>query len=185
MSSTLSAIIDFLVRFGLFDVILPFLLVFTIVFGILEKTRIFGVEEVDGKKYAKKNINSMVAFVLAFFVVAAKEIVTVIQTSLPLVALLLIIVFSFLLLAGSFMSDKEFSFENNTFWKVLLTTLMFIGIVGIFLYSLGWLDIIINYIATRSTPEGLGAFALVVLVLATIGYVVGWKKAPVSTEGGD
>ncbi len=180
MSSTLSSIVDFLEEFGLFDVILPFLLIFTIVFGILEKTRIFGVDEIDGKQYAKKNLNSMVAFVIAFFVIAAKEVVAVIQTSLPLVALLLLIVFSFLLLAGSFMADKEFSFENNPFWKWTLTVSMFVGIVGIFLYAIGWLDLILEFIKQGASPEIRGAAILVVVTLATIVYIVGWKKDPAS-----
>jgi len=40
--------LEFFGEIGMYDVVLPFLLVFTIVYAILEKTRIFGVEEVDG-----------------------------------------------------------------------------------------------------------------------------------------
>ena len=37
MASVLGNTIEFFTRFGMFDVVLPFLLVFTIVFAILEK----------------------------------------------------------------------------------------------------------------------------------------------------
>ena len=97
--------IQFLQDFGFFTVVLPFLLVFTIIFGILEKTKIFGVEK---DKQPKKNLNSMIAFVIAFFVVAASNIVEVIQASLPWVSLVLIIIISFLLLTGVFFGDEEY-----------------------------------------------------------------------------
>ena len=54
MATPLSNAIDFLKRLGFFDVILSFLFIFTIVFAILEKTKILGIEK-DGRP--KKNIN--------------------------------------------------------------------------------------------------------------------------------
>ena len=49
--------------------VLPFLLVFTIVFAILEKTKIFGATK-DGE--SKKNINAVVALVLGLLMIAQK-----------------------------------------------------------------------------------------------------------------
>lgn len=184
MATALGSAIDFLVDFGFFDVILPFLLVFTIVFGILEKTRIFGVEKIDDVEYPKKSINSMVAFVIAFFVIATKEIVTALQVSLPKVALILVIVICFLMLVGSFMSDKEFSFENNKFWKVFLTIIMFIAVVLIFVDAFGWLDPIIDYIINESNVF-LVPLILLVTVIGTIMYVVGGKPKKESSSGGE
>ena len=105
--TALGAVIDFLKDFGFFDVILPFLLVFTILFGILEKTKIFGVEKIGDKTYPKKNLNAMVAFVIAFFVVAAKNVVQVLQVSLPNVTLVLIIVIWFVFEIGFRKSGVE------------------------------------------------------------------------------
>ncbi|MBM3199831.1 hypothetical protein FJZ53_02750, partial [Candidatus Woesearchaeota archaeon] len=68
--SPLGGAIEFLKEFGFFDVVLPFLLVFTIVFAVLEKTKIFG-----GGKESKKNINAMIAFVFALFFVSATNLV--------------------------------------------------------------------------------------------------------------
>jgi len=48
MTSPLVNAIEFLKEFCFFDVVLPFLLVFSITFAVLEKTRILGVES-DGK----------------------------------------------------------------------------------------------------------------------------------------
>ena len=88
MVSPLEGSLEFLEAFGFFNVVLPFLLVFTLIFAILEKTRILGTE--DGK--SRKNLNAMLSFVFALFVVATKEIVLAIRGSLPQVALILIIV---------------------------------------------------------------------------------------------
>ena len=40
--SVFRGIIEFFEKIGIYDVVLPFLLVFTIVFAILEKTKVFG-----------------------------------------------------------------------------------------------------------------------------------------------
>lgn len=165
-------VIEFLEKLGFFDVILPFLLVFTIVFGILEKTRIFGVEKIDGKDYPKKSINSMVAFAIAFFTVAAKQVVTSLQVSLPNVALILIIVVCFLMLAGSFMGDKEFSLEERKGWVAFLTITMFVAVILIFLNSFGWLEPITGYILAN-TDTVLIPFVLIAVIVGAMFYVVG------------
>ena len=60
---------------GLYDVVLPFLLVFTLVFGVLEKSKILGTEKGgDGEMYTRKNLNAMVAFISGFFVVASAQL---------------------------------------------------------------------------------------------------------------
>ncbi len=182
MTSSLRLAIDFLEKFGFFDVILPFLLIFTIVFGILEKTRIFGVEEIEGKKYPRKNINAMVAFVIAFFVVAAKEIVRAIQVSLPQVALLLVVLVCFMMLAGSFMADKEFSFEKRKGWVIFLTVTMFIAIVLIFINAFGWLKPFIDWLKTFPLTFVVPV-VLIVVIIAAILFIVG--GGPKKKEGGE
>ncbi|RME54178.1 hypothetical protein D6777_04600 [Candidatus Woesearchaeota archaeon] len=179
--TALGEAVQFLIDFGFFDVILPFLLVFTVVFGILEKTKIFGTEKVGDKEFAKKNINSMIAFVIAFFTIAAKEVVMALQLSLPKVALTLIIVVCFMLLAGSFMSDKEFSFENRKGWKITLTFIMFIAIILIFLDAFGWLTPIIDWIVFDESVLLVPLVTLAV-VIGTIVFVVGGKP---KSSGGD
>jgi len=59
-------VIEFFDKLGVFDVLLPFLLVFTLVYALLEKTRIFGVDRVGEMEYSRKNLNAMTAFSIAF-----------------------------------------------------------------------------------------------------------------------
>ena len=169
MTTVLGDAVTLLQDFGFFDVILPFLLVFTIVFGILEKTKIFGTEEHGGKQYTKKNINAMVAFVIAFFVLAAKEIVASLQQSLPMVSLILVAIICFLMLIGSFASGKE-EFNFLTLfkgWQGFLAGLFFLSVIAIFFQSFGWLDPIIDYV----TGRGQDVF-IVIVFLGIVGSVV-------------
>ena len=54
-TSAFRGVIEFLGDMGVYDVILPFLLVFTIVFAILEKTKILGTAKEGGETIGKKN----------------------------------------------------------------------------------------------------------------------------------
>ncbi|MBS3124462.1 hypothetical protein J4437_07595 [Candidatus Woesearchaeota archaeon] len=140
--SVFRGVIEFFGELGIYDVILPFLLIFTMVFAILEKTKILGIEKIDGKEYTKKNINAMVAFIMAFLVIASTKLVVIINEVMANVVLLLILGVSFLLLIGVFFSDKEFTLKDYPNWIKFFMFLMFIGIVIIFLNALGWLEFI-------------------------------------------
>ena len=78
MVSTFRGALEFFEDIGIYDVILPFLLIFTIVFAILEKTKVFGTEEIEGTKYTKKNLNAMASFVISFMVIASSQLVEII-----------------------------------------------------------------------------------------------------------
>lgn len=123
-TSPLAGAVEFLKEFGFYDVVLPFLLVFTIVYAVLQKTKIFGKEVKE-----TKNINAMISFVIALFFVATTNLVEGTTEFLPNVVVVLITLMSFMMLVGFFYTDKEFSFENHKFWKVFLTIIFFIGIV--------------------------------------------------------
>jgi len=171
MPSPLEIAIIFLKDFGFFDVILPFLLVFTIVFAVLEKTMILGKEN----NKPKKNLDSMVAFAIALFVVAASNIVAVLQQSLPMVTLVLIVIISFMLLMGSFMGTGEFSFNNYKYTKYFLVFSLIIGVSLIFLGAIesdngdSWLRIIWDYVQenwfTGPAFSGIVFLAIIVLVI--------------------
>ena len=126
--SVFRGVIVFFDKLGIYDVVLPFLLIFTIVFAILEKTRVLGSDEIEGKKYSKKNLNAMVAFVTAFLVVASTKLVSVINIAIANTILLLLLVVLFLLLVGSFFKEGEGVFLEG-FWKYLFMIIMFIKMV--------------------------------------------------------
>ncbi|MEA3379232.1 MAG: hypothetical protein U9Q69_06405 [Nanoarchaeota archaeon] len=83
-------------RMGVYEVLFPFLLVFTILFGTLQKVKLFG------NAPRAKNFNIVIAFVTAFFVLRVPSIVQTINQFLPKVSLLVIILLMFLLILGIF-----------------------------------------------------------------------------------
>ncbi len=141
--SVFRGVIEFMAEIGVYDIILPFLLVFTIVFAILEKTKILGIDKIKDREYTKKNLNSIVAFVMAFFVIASTQLVAIINEVLANVVLLIILGVSFLMLIGTFFADKEFSLENFPRSMNIMMFIMFVGIVAIFLNAMDWLKYIL------------------------------------------
>ena len=171
--------IDFFGRLGIYDVILPFLLIFTIVFAILEKTKIFGLEELEGKKYPKKNLDARVAFVIAFFVVASSQLVeSITQISSQVVILLLLSVF-FLILVGSFAKETEEGFFLPGGLNTTFMVIMFVGIVGIFLNAIktesgqSWLDFIMEFISTKWNTDWVASLILIGVIIGFMAYVMG------------
>ncbi len=162
--STFRGMLAFLDKLGVYDVILPFLLIFTIVFAILEKTKILGVEKVGSNELTKKNLNSMVAVITAFLVVASTKIVSVINEVMANVVLLLILGVTFLLLVGVFFEDKQFTLANFPKWVKGMMIFMFIGIVVIFLNALGWLQVFAAPVAYWDADWAVGIIFIAVIL---------------------
>lgn len=99
------------------DYLLPFLLVFVIVFGILEKTKLIG----DGKK----QLNAIIAFVIGLIFVGALYPKEILGNLILFLTVSLIVIFVFLLLYGFVRGDKDGLQIGDTLKKVLG------GIVGI------------------------------------------------------
>lgn len=184
--------VQFLDKIGLYDVVLPFLLVFTIVYAILEKSKIFGTEEYQGKEVTKRNLNSMTAFVIAFLVVASTNLVASLNEAVANIVLLLVLSFSFLLLIGSFMKPEDM--KEGVFlegwWKTLFMVIMFIGVALIFLHALktsdpdwcpddtpcNWLDIIWDFLESNWDSSFVGSIFLLLILGGFIAYLTYERK---------
>lgn len=94
-------VIQVMENMGVYDVIFPYLIVFTIFFGILQKVQLFGKSE------NVRNINVVVAFVTAFFVLRVPWIIETIKQFLPRVSLLVIVLLMILLILGIFGTSAE------------------------------------------------------------------------------
>jgi len=170
MVSTLQQSIEFMKDFGMFDVVLPFLLVFAIIFAILEKTFILGKES-DGAP--KKNLNSIVAFVIALLAVATNKVVSALNEALPNVVLLIIVSVSFLMMIGVFLKTGELDLhDKHKGWYTLFTIMMFVGLLTIFASAIKFgevsaLNLLFNKLGSFTEPI-LGT----VLFLAAIGGVL-------------
>ena len=85
---------------GVFDILLPFLLVFTITFAVLEKSKILG---------EKRNFNVAIALVASLLFIRNNYLVSVVNRFLPNVSLFMVIIIMFLLLVGVFGGGSAWS----------------------------------------------------------------------------
>lgn len=181
MVTPLETAINFLKDFGFFDIVLPFLLVFTIVFAILEKTAVFGYDD-EEKKIPKKNVNAMVAFVIGFMVVAATQVVDVIKQALPQVVIILILLVAFLMLVGSLLQPGGLDMAKHKGWKGFFMVVILIALVLIFLNALGWLDQAWTWVSGNWGGPVFGTIIIfLVIILAVLWVSYGGKKG----GGGD
>jgi len=172
--TVLGGVLDFFRELGVYDVVLPFILVFTIMFAILERTRIFGVEKVKDTDYTKKNLNAMVSFVIAFLVVASSKIVqTITKVSSEIIVLLLLIVF-FLMMVGTFRDVKEIEAGEllpEKAWRTTFMVFIAISILFIFLDAIiaedgrTWLQIFWDWLAQFYTNAAVAAIVLIIVVI--------------------
>ncbi|MEM4267693.1 MAG: hypothetical protein QXK37_02585 [Candidatus Woesearchaeota archaeon] len=180
-------VLDFFYRLGVYDVILPFLLVFSIMFAVLEKTRVFGTEEIwgaDNKKTTRKNINAMVAFVTAFLVIASSRMVGWINSALPKIVLLVLVTISFLLLIGIFFSEKEDVYFEKGPWRNFFIILMFIGVVLIFAGTITigdteqtWLDWAYNKVVNDFDDTAVSSIIMLILVIGLMAFIIKEPKS--------
>jgi hypothetical protein len=173
-------VLEFFYALGVYDVILPFLLIFSIMFAVLEKTRVFGTEDMpDGKgKSTRKNINSIVAFVVAFLVIASSKMVGWINTALPRIVLLVLVSICFLLLIGTFFSEKEEVYLEKGPWRTFFMILMFAGVVLIFagVITVGdtdttWLDWIYDKLVNHFNDISVSAIVMLIVVIGLMYFI--------------
>lgn len=116
--------VDWFGAIGGFDIILPFLLVFAITFAVLDKIKIFGPKA--------RNINTVLAIIVAFFLLLQPQFIDVLQQFLPRVSMFLITIIMILLVMGMF----GYGFGDS--WQGLSVIVAIVGVVWALGASLDW-----------------------------------------------
>ena len=116
--------IESLEDIGFYEVALPFILIFTIVFAILQKVKIFGA--------SGKNFNAVIAVVLAFLVVRNQAIVEVLNQFLPKISLISVVIVVVLLLFTILSGN-----EQPSFTKHLLGIMIILVAIGVIISFVG------------------------------------------------
>jgi hypothetical protein len=175
----------FLEKLGLFDVLLPFLLIYVMVFAIMERTKIFGTEDYDGiKGQTKKNLNALFAFGIAFFAIASAKVVGAINNMIGPIMILLLLIVLFLMLISVFEPDKAkdgyTQFSDGV--KGLIAAAVLIIIILIFLNSIytdagqTWLEYVWGLATNRVDGGAVSAVILLIVVGGLIFWVGGSAK---------
>ena len=150
--------------------LLPFLLIFVVVFAILEKASILGKE--------KHQINAIVALVIGLAVILFPGPREIIVTILPWLAVGVAVLLVFFILYGFFAGDL--SDGGIPGWlKVVLGILVGLFVIGIVSTVVGFNDVVVGWFQNLGGEVFLNIF----MVLLVIGGVI-WAVAS-SAKGGD
>lgn len=165
---------------GVADIILPFILIFTIVFAVLQKTKILGVDD-SGK--ARKNFNAVIALVMGLAVVIPhvvgaypsdrSDIVNIINSALPNISIILVAVIMMLLIIGVFGGGVDIAGTSLSGWAVLFSILATVFIFG---SAARWweLPIWLGFMLDSDTQ----ALIVVILVFALIIWFITKEDKP-------
>jgi hypothetical protein len=151
---------------GIFqDLILPFILIFALIFAILQKTRLLG----EGVQ----QINAVIAFVIAGIFVAFSQYVVWLRSFTIFLAISLFILFAFMLIYGFTYAGKEgFTLSNEL--KILITTIAFIGVVIAALIITGTWDRVYQFFTESNT--GSTVVVIIIIAAAITAVLYGGKK---------
>jgi len=161
---------------GLVDILLPFLLIFAILFAVLEKSHILGAD--------KRNLNTMLALIISLIVVvphatgnypAGYDPINIINAALPSVSVIVVAIIMLLIMIGLFAHDKVLLGVTMPGWIALISI---VAIIMIFGSAAGWYASGFNN--WLESVFGSDALAIVIMVL-----VFGVIIAFITTSGKD
>ncbi len=185
-ATPLGNVIIFLQKMGIYDVVIPFLLIFTIVFAILERTRALGTEKVGTEDVPRKNLNAIAAFAIAFLVIASSKLVeTITMISSQMVVVLVLLVF-FMVLIGTVTAEGKAHELLGSYGQKTFVVVVSIAIIALFLNALKtdagytWLEVVISWIGQFWSST---AVAAVLLMIGVVIFVI-WMTRTKSSEGG-
>lgn len=174
---TLTDIGRVLTRFGIIDVVLPFVLVFTIVFAILTKTKIF----------EEKKVNVIIALVLGILFVFPHitgdyskigfDPVVAINAVIPSIGLLVIAIVMFMILAGLL------GVGTKGGWASLAVLVSLIFVITIFLRATGFIGTMPGFFSFLDDPD-IQTLIVIILVFGLIVWFVTAEPSPEGQEAG-
>ena len=155
------------------EAVLPFILIFTVVFAILQKSAILGKD--------KKQIDALVGIVFGLITITFARAVGIINQLLPFLAVAVILVLVFLILVGLMhKGDEKFVWDEGLKKVVVVMAFFAVVIAGLF-FTGAW-----SYLADKfSGPDGSSLVTNIVFILIIVGgFLIVWfgaeKKKPES-----
>jgi len=178
-------LITLLNNIGFFNVILPFLLVYAVMYGILSKYKILGDPFAEGDRgKVTRSLVSIVSAATGFFIVGSANVVLSLRTLIPYIVLFLLTVFFLILAISPFLQREEKSGEIQLGSKtriillasaIIIFTLMVIFILGLY-----------NYVTSAVTSPVLASlqpFIETIVILAIMFGIAYWAVKPSKGQG--
>ena len=157
---------------GLSEVLLPFLLIFTLIFAVLSKSKLLGEE--------KKNINLIISLIIALMVVIPHvtgdyplgfDAVEIINMALPSVSVILVAIVAVFILIGVWGVETEWSGAMSG----IITIVAFLVVAYIFGSSAGWWEGgLFNWLDDDTTS--------ILIIIIIFGLIIGFVTRDPGTK---
>jgi len=144
------------------EIILPFLLVFTVVFAILQKTQVLGKD--------KKQIDAIVALVVGLIVVSFGFATGVIISIVPFFAVSAIVILVFMLLYGMVYQQGKFELHNGV--KIAIGILVGVGVLIAVAVATGAWDYIYDLIFFAEDTNAIWGNVIFFIIVAAVVFAV-------------
>ncbi len=148
------------------ETILPFLLVFTLVFAILQKSKILG----DGKR----QIDAIIALVFGLIVLSFGKAVGIIVQMVPFLAVSVVVLLVFMLIWGMVYKEGAFEVHKNVQWAVMGIAAIAV-VIALLYFSNAW-QYIYDFFSNGSSGWVSNVIVIVIAVIAVV-IVVGFSGA--------
>src|SRR3990170_2793367 len=150
------------------DLVLPFLLVFAVVFAILQKSEILGKE--------RRQTDAIVALVVGLLVVAVGSATNIITGLMPILAVGLVVLLVFFLLWGFAFEQGKFAVPGGIQWTIAALAAIAV-VIAVLVFTGGW-DYLKNL--TSGGESIITNIVFIVLIIIAVAVVVGFGKKPES-----
>ena len=142
-------------------IILPFLLAFTLIFALLEKSKLLG----EGKQ----QINAIISFVIAAMLIYYSNAVNIISQMMVFLAIALAILFVFMLLFAFVWGTTDGDpFKDAKWLKWVLGIVALIAtVIAVLFISNKW-DSVVNYLSDSTTGSNIFFIIIIVGAIAAV-----------------
>lgn len=144
------------------QIILPFILIFTVIFAILEKAKILGED--------KKQIDAIVSFAIALIFVSYSYATGVISKLMPFLGISAVVILIFMILFAFVSAGKE-GFEMSKGLKITFGVLIGIGLIIVVIWATGAWDAVYGFFSgsdERTTTLWATIFVVIAIVVAVV-----------------
>lgn len=155
-------IIGSLEDFGVYEVLLPFILVFVLTFAVLEKVKIFGE---GGRRF-----NAIIALVIAFFFIRNQTLVSITLKFLPKVSMFIIIVLMVLIITSFFLGKSFTSFGGGM--VVFFTIIAIIVVLWLYAETAGGGTGVWEWVSDNISEDDIKLLVGLAAALGVIFYVL-------------
>ncbi len=156
------------------EAVLPFMLIFTVVFAILQKSQILGKD--------KKQIDSLVALVIGLITITFANAVGIISSLLPFLAVSVVLILVFLILVAMVsVGEKGIELHKGFKWAIMILSFIAVIIAGLVVTG-AWDYISKQFESSNGSSLITNIVFIVVIVGAFIMVFLGDKSKSTETK---